>query len=50
MFPEHCYKKYPERENVKRLKNGYDPKEIYKKTGGSIKMPTEYSDGTWKLI
>ena len=26
---EHCYKKYPERENVKRLKKGYNPSEIY---------------------
>jgi hypothetical protein len=26
---QHCYKKYPERENVKRLKKGYNPKEIY---------------------
>ena len=26
---DHCYKKYPERENVKRLKKGYNPREIY---------------------
>ena len=26
---EHCYKKYPERENVIRLKKGYNPSEIY---------------------
>ena len=26
---EHCGKKYPERENVKRLVTGYNPKEIY---------------------
>lgn len=26
---QYCYKKYPERENVKRLKKGYNPKEIY---------------------
>ena len=24
----HCYKKYPDRENVQRLKNGYNPKKI----------------------
>jgi hypothetical protein len=25
---EHCYKKYPTRENIKRLKNGYNPKKV----------------------
>lgn len=25
---EHCYKKYPTRENIKRLKAGYNPKKI----------------------
>jgi hypothetical protein len=28
----------------------YDPKEIYKKSGGTIEMPAEYSNGKWKLI
>lgn len=26
---EHCHKKYPNRENVKRLVNGFNPKQIY---------------------
>ena len=26
---DHCHKKYPSRENVKRLVKGYNPKEIY---------------------
>ena len=26
---DHCHKKYPDRENVKRLVKGYNPKEIY---------------------
>jgi len=25
---DHCYKKYPSRENIKRLKKGYNPKKI----------------------
>jgi hypothetical protein len=25
---EHCYEKYPDRENIKRLKKGYNPKKI----------------------
>ena len=25
---EHCFKKYPERENIKRLKKGYNPRKI----------------------
>jgi len=38
----HCGKKYPERENMKRLVNGYNPKQIYETLPTSVH--TAYSE------